>query len=133
MGMRWTVLGVVSALVCGPVMALADPVEGVWQTEPDRKDLTSHIEIHKCDQGYCGRVLRAFDPNGSEVVTKNVGKQLFWGMAPEGAGVYGGGTVWVPLLNITTSDASMTLAGNTLRVEGRKGLIRGRQTWVRVE
>ena len=43
------VLGV--ALSLGAGAALADPVVGVWKTEPDRKDLTSHIQISKCGAG----------------------------------------------------------------------------------
>ena len=71
----------------------ADPALGLWQTEPDRKNLTSHVEIRPCGDALCGRIMAAFDPQGHPVVTPNVGKALFWDLRPEGAGQYGGGTV----------------------------------------
>jgi uncharacterized protein (DUF2147 family) len=118
-----------TVLAVGP--ALADPVVGTWLTPPDRKDLTSHIEIRTCGPALCGKVLRAFDPSGQEVTTKNVGKELFWDMQPEGNGQYAGGTVWVPLLNINAK-GSMALAGDRLTVKGCKLAACEEFVWSRV-
>lgn len=112
--------------------ASADPAVGIWQTQPDRKDLVSHIEVRACGAALCGHVLRAFDREGREVSTPNVGKRLFWDVKPEGGGSYGGGTVWVPLLNVTAT-ASMVLEGGRLKVRGCKGPVCDGQTWTRVE
>lgn len=115
----------------GPAYA-KDTIVGLWLTEPDRKDLTSQIEVTACGAGYCGRVLRAFDPSGAEVSTRNIGKMLFWDMKPQDDGTFGGGSAYVPLLNVTTSNVALTLRGDELRVEGRVGPVWGTQVWTRL-
>lgn len=111
--------------------ALADPAVGLWRTEPDRKNLVSLIRIEPCGAALCGTVARAFDAKGREVETANVGKRLFWDLRPTGAGKYNGGTVEVPLLNVT-AQAKATLSGDSLRVIGCKGPVCDGQTWKRV-
>lgn len=110
--------------------AANDPVLGVWRTEPDRKNLISHIRIRQCGDKLCGTVIRAFDSNGKEVKTKHVGKELFWGVEPLGNGDYKNGTVVVPLLNVKAK-ASMKLRGSTLHVTGCKGGVCDGQVWSR--
>jgi uncharacterized protein (DUF2147 family) len=112
--------------------ASADPALGLWQTQPDRKNLISHIEIRRCGAALCGRVKQAFDRAGKPVQTPNVGRELFWDLKPQGDGSYGGGVVIVPLLEVTAK-ASMVLSGNTLTVTGCKGPVCDGQTWVRVK
>lgn len=119
-----------ATFLAGP--ALADPALGVWQTEPDRKNLISHIEIRSCGTALCGRVKQAFDTSGTPVQTDNVGRELFWDLTSQGGGRYDGGTVYVPLLDVT-ADAEMELSGNRLEVTGCKGLVCDGQTWVRVD
>lgn len=109
----------------------ADPVLGLWQTEPDRKRLVSHIEITRCGPAICGRVAVAFDPSGKTVQTPHVGRPLFWDMQAQGAGRYTGGTVYVPLLDITAR-ASMQLQGDRLTVTGCKGPVCDGQVWTRL-
>lgn len=104
---------------------------GVWQTQPDRKALVSHIQVTMCGRLLCGTVLRAFDSRGKEVVTRNVGKKLFWDLEPLGGGDYGHGTVYVPFLNVTAK-ASMVLRGDHLSVKGCMGKICDGQVWTRV-
>lgn len=127
---RATLAFLLAALMAGPALA-NDPAIGIWKTEPDRKDLTSLIEVRQCGATLCAKILAAFDPSGRKVVTRNVGKELFWGMTPLGGGRYSGGTAWLPLLNVRV-DASMALSGGRLRVEGCKGSTCGGQTWIRV-
>ncbi|ASP22670.1 imidazoleglycerol-phosphate dehydratase [Antarctobacter heliothermus] len=111
--------------------AFADPAVGLWKTEPDRKNLTSHIQIATCGAALCGTVVKAFDAQGNAVKTANVGKRLFWDLKPGSSGNYDGGTVFVPLLNVT-ANAKAKLSGNTLRVTGCKALVCDGQTWTRV-
>ena len=111
--------------------ALAEPVVGLWKTEPDRKNLTSHIEIVECGEKVCGLIKEAFNAAGQKVMTPNVGKRLFWGLTPTGTGDYVNGTVWVPLMDVT-ANAKMRLSGNRLKVTGCKGIICDGQTWTRV-
>ncbi|MEC3860352.1 DUF2147 domain-containing protein [Mesobacterium sp. TK19101] len=119
----------IGALCAGPL--LAEPAIGLWQTQPDRKNLISHIQVTRCGDKLCGIVLRAFDGSGKDVVTRNVGKTLFWDLESLGGGKYGNGTVYVPLLDVTAK-ASMELRGDQLRVTGCKGKICDGQTWTRV-
>lgn len=117
--------------LAAPAPALADPAIGLWRTEPDRKHLTSHVQIAPCGAALCGTVLKAYDPWGREVKTANVGKTLFWDLKPDSEGRYEGGTVYVPFLNVRAA-AKAKLSGNSLRVTGCKGLICDGQTWTRV-
>jgi len=130
--MRSIVLACVFGLWASAPAYAKDSIVGVWQTEPDRKELTSHIEVAPCGTGYCGRVLRAFDPTGAEVTTRNIGRMLFWDMKPQDNGTFGGGAAYVPILNVTTSNVGLTLSGELLEVKGRVGLMRGTQVWTRL-
>lgn len=130
--MKHLVLGLALAIAQAGPLAAADVAVGIWKTQPDRKSLVSHIEISPCGAALCGVVLRAFDANGVAVSTPNVGKRLFWDLKPEGNGSYGGGTVYVPLLDVTAK-AKAKLSGNTLRVTGCKGPVCDGQTWTRLK
>ena len=111
--------------------AAADPVVGLWKTEPDRKNLTSHIQIRQCGPNLCGKIIKAYDPSGKEVKTKNIGKELFWDVKPAGNGTYKDGTVVVPMLNVKAK-ANMELRGQKLKVTGCKGRVCDGQTWTRL-
>ncbi len=126
-------LAVVIALgaVVAAGQAVADPIVGVWKTEPDRKDLISHIQISACGDKFCGKILSAYDKTGKEVQTPNIGKQLFWDVASEGGGKYGGGDFWVPLINVDVAP-QISVSGNTLKIKGCEHLVCGHQTWTRL-
>ncbi|MCL6285023.1 DUF2147 domain-containing protein [Ruegeria sp. 2012CJ41-6] len=108
-----------------------DPIIGTWKTEPDRKDLISHIQITACGDKFCGKILSAYDKSGKEVQTKNIGKRLFWDVASEGGGKYGGGEFWVPLVNVEAVP-TMVLDGDQLKVKGCSHHVCGHQTWSRL-
>lgn len=121
------------AAVVTPVNAqAADPAVGLWQTEPDRKDLISHIEVTTCGAALCGKILAAFNLQGQPVITPNVGRPLFWDLVPQGGGEYADGTVYVPFLDVTAR-ARAELKGDTLRVTGCKGPVCNGQNWIRVK
>jgi len=84
-------------LLCGGA-ADADPAVRVWQTQPDRKALVSHIQVMMCGRSLCGTVLRALDRRGKEVVSRNVGKKAVLGPQAAGRGA-------------TVTGALMTRAG----------------------
>ncbi len=123
---------IIAVLILLPGIALSDPIVGVWKTEPDRKNLTSHIKITACGDKFCGQILSAYDPSGKEVQTPNIGKKLFWDVASEGGGKYGGGEFWVPLINVDAVP-QMTLQGDTLQVKGCEHLVCAHQTWSRLK
>lgn len=127
---------VFGAIVAGALSAsgahASDPIIGVWETEPDRKNLTSHIEVTQCAEKFCGKVLAAFTADGQQVRTKNVGKKLFWDVAKTSGSEYGGGEFWVPLMDVVATP-KMHLSGNSLSVKGCKMGVCGKQTWKRLK
>lgn len=125
---RFSIAALSVGLLATPLAA--DPALGLWQTEPDRKNLTSHIEIRACGAALCGRVKQAFNASGTPVQTPNVGKELFWDLKAKGDGTYDGGTVYVPLLDVT-ANARMKLTGDRLEVTGCKGPVCDGQVWTR--
>ncbi|WP_170349121.1 DUF2147 domain-containing protein [Ruegeria atlantica] len=127
---RTSVVLVVIAVLM-PVMAAADPIVGVWKTEPDRKNLISHIQISACGDKFCGQIQSAYDKSGKEVQTPNIGKKLFWDVASEGGGKYGGGDFWIPMVNVDVVP-QMTLSGDTLTVRGCEHVVCGHQKWTRL-
>ncbi|WP_120633177.1 DUF2147 domain-containing protein [Ruegeria sp. EL01] len=124
-------LGPAMAVLLFPAMAMADPIVGVWKTEPDRKNLISHIKITACGENFCGNIQSAYDAAGKEVQTPNIGKKLFWDVASEGDGKYGGGEFWVPLIDVDAVP-QMTLQGDQLLVKGCEHLVCAHQTWTRL-
>ena len=116
-------------MLCGPVFA--DPALGVWLTEADRKCQVAHVDVHKCGQTLCGRIIKAFDASGQPVTTPNVGKRVFWNMRPVAAGRYEG-RAWVPAHG-REYDAEMQLNGNRMLVRGCLGPVCQSQKWARVQ
>lgn len=128
--MRTTILAAALALVAGA--AAADPVEGVWMTQPDDNGNYAHVTITPCGAEICGVLGKGFDSAGSPIASPNIGRQMIWGMEPRGGGAYRGGKIWAPDRD-KTYNARMTLGGNRLKVEGCVlGICRG-QTWRRVQ
>src|SRR5690606_28112254 len=58
-GMTRTILAAVAALMLAPVTALADPVDGLWQTEPD-DGRYAHVRLGPCGDRICGTIARTF-------------------------------------------------------------------------
>lgn len=118
------------ALLAAPARA-ADPVEGMWQTQPD-DGAYAHVQLAPCGPAICGTIKRTFNASG-EYKSPNLGKQLVIGMVPQGGGKYEG-KVWRPsndkiyLGRIELNGASLRLAGC---VAG--GLFCSKQTWQRVK
>jgi uncharacterized protein (DUF2147 family) len=109
----------------------ADPIIGIWKTQPDRKDLTSHIKVTACGADFCGLVLEAFDPSGKKVETPNIGKKLFWDVKSDGDGAYSGGSFWVPLVDETVTP-QFKINGDSMLVKGCKLDVCDSQTWTRL-
>ena len=120
-----------AALCLCATAAGADPVAGVWQTQPGDDGAFGHVEVGACGAALCGTLVRAYDADGNEVASDRVGRQIVWDMAPEGAGAYGGGKIWAPDRDKTYA-SKMQLAGDRLKVSGCVLGICRSQTWVRV-
>lgn len=127
---RFLFAGLMSLFVASTAIA-ADPIEGVWKTQPDDGKY-AHVTIAPCGSAYCGTISRTFDDSG-EYASENLGKQLVRNMAPTKPGKYEG-KVWRPSNNkvyfgkARVNGNSMVLAGC---VAG--GMICAKQNWTRIK
>ncbi|WP_264212983.1 DUF2147 domain-containing protein [Leisingera thetidis] len=110
--------------------AAADPVLGVWKTQPDDGSY-AHIQMAACGAAVCGKITRTFNSEG-EYQSPNIGKTLVIDMVPNGGGSYEG-KVWRPS-NDKIYIGKMDMAGDSLALRGcvAGGLICSKQTWTRV-
>ena len=110
----------------------ADPVLGMYQTQPGDAGNYAHVEIYECDANICGVIRKAFDVSGKQIKSDTVGKRMIWNMQAQGGGKYGKGKIWAPDRD-KTYNSKMELNGNVLEVSGCViGICRG-QTWKRVK
>ncbi|MGJ8604288.1 MAG: DUF2147 domain-containing protein [Marivita sp.] len=121
----------VAGLVLAASAAFADPVEGKWRTQPGDDGAFGLVTISTCGSEICGVLGQGYDASGQKIASPNIGRQMIWGMTPQGGGAYGGGKIWAPDRD-KTYNSKMTLDGDALKVEGCVlGICRG-QTWTRV-
>lgn len=120
-----------AALVLAAGAAQADPIEGLWQTQPD-EGAFAHVTVAPCGSAFCGTITRTFKGQ-SEYDSPNKGKQLMIDMVPNGSGGYEG-KVWRPSNNkIYAGKASVS--GNQMSLSGcvAGGLLCKSQTWVKLQ
>lgn len=114
-------------------MACADPVEGMWQTRKDDNGNFGHVQIKPCGPAFCGTLVKAFDGEGKEIDSPNVGKRIVWDMVAYADGLYDDGKIYSPDRD-KTYNGDMTLAGDNLSVRGCVlGICRDGGTWKRVK
>ncbi|CAD0183610.1 hypothetical protein RUESEDTHA_00483 [Ruegeria sp. THAF57] len=125
-----------AALCVFSTVASADPVDGLWKTEPGDEGGYLHVTIAPCGSAICGTIDTAFDGNGNQQLSyENLGKKIIWDMEPEGNGAYDNGKIWAPDRD-KTYNSKMTLdSQNALTVKGcvAGGLVCRGQTWTRVQ
>lgn len=126
---RLPALALAFALTAAP--AVAEPVLGVWQTQPD-DGAYAHVTMAPCAGGICGTISRTFNASG-EYRSENIGKTLVIDMKPSGEGRYAG-KVWRPS-NDKIYNGKIELAGDQLKLAGcvAGGLLCSSQTWSRVK
>jgi len=110
----------------------ADPVLGLFKTQPDDNGNFGHVEIYECGGAICGVIRKAFNPDGSPRQSQNIGKRMIWDMRPQGDGQYGKGRIWAPDRDKVYS-SKMELSGNSLTVSGCVMGICRAQSWSRVQ
>jgi uncharacterized protein (DUF2147 family) len=130
MTMRFSLAALVFALAT-PAFA-ADPVLGLFKTEPGDSGSFGHVELYECEASICGVIRKAFDGAGSQIESPNVGKRMIWDMQPQGGGVYAKGKIWAPDRDKVYS-SKMALSGDVLEVSGCVFGICRDQTWTRVK
>lgn len=129
--MKIFALAVAAAFWAGA--ALADPVEGIWQTVKDDNGNYGHIEVKACGAAFCGTLIRSFDASGAPLDSPNIGKLIVWDMVAYPDGLYDDGQVWSPDRD-KTYNSDMTLNGDILSVRGCVfGICRDGGTWTRVQ
>lgn len=123
--MAATVLGAMAGV------ALADPIEGMWQTETD-EGAYALVQMAPCGANFCGTIDRTFNADG-EYASDNIGKTLVIDMAADGSGKYKG-KVWRPS-NDKIYIGKIALSGDSMRLSGcvAGGLICSKQTWSRMK
>lgn len=111
--------------------AASDPIEGLWQTEPD-DGAYALVRIAPCGTNFCGTIDRTFNADG-EYASRNIGKTLVIDMVPEGTGKYRG-KVWRPS-NDKIYLGKIALENDRMQLSGcvAGGLICSKQTWARVQ
>ena len=113
--------------------AVADPVLGIWQTRKDDNGNYGHVEIKPCGPAVCGTLIKAFNAEGKEIQSDNVGKRIVWDMVAYPNGLYDDGKIYSPDRD-KTYNGDMTLAGDSLSVRGCvMGICRDGGTWKRVK
>ncbi|MDP5305700.1 DUF2147 domain-containing protein [Paracoccus spongiarum] len=119
-----------AAMLLAATAALADPIEGVWQTQPD-DGAFAHVSIAPCGGAFCGVISRTFKDK-AEYKSPNLGRQIVIDMAPAGGGAYAG-KVWRPA-NDKIYQGKASVSGDRMSLSGcvAGGLICKSQTWVRV-
>ncbi|MEM8979619.1 MAG: DUF2147 domain-containing protein [Pseudomonadota bacterium] len=105
----------------------ADPVAGVWKSEPSDEGAYIEVTIAECGPQVCGTISKVV--NGDASIT---GNRIIWDMDPKGKGKYRGGKVWAPDTD-KTYRSKLDLSGNSLKVSGCVGPICRGQTWTRIK
>ena len=123
--MKWILF-----LFLSPVAAMADPIEGVWQTHPAKDGGYGLVRIAPCGTGFCGDVVGQFDASGREIVADR--HRVIEQVVPKGA-TYGGGRVVNPETGRSYA-ARLILEGDRLDVGGcLLGICRSGGIWRRVD
>lgn len=128
---RLVMTAVLALCVAAPAFA-ADPVEGLWKTQPDNGKF-GYVQIQPCSQKFCGILTKSFDKDGSPIQSDNIGKEIVIDMVPDGTGLYSG-KVWRPA-NDKIYIGKLKLDGDHLAVDGciLGGMICSSQEWTRVK
>ncbi len=120
-------------LLLGSGMAMAaDPLEGMWRTAADDNGNSGLIKVAPCGAKLCGTLVKAYDSNGKEMASNNIGRQIISETANNGGGKYSG-KVYSPDRN-KTYKSKLVLSGNSLNVSGCVlGICRKGGTWKKVK
>ncbi|MBK4215334.1 DUF2147 domain-containing protein [Paracoccus caeni] len=122
---------IAAAFALAGTAATADPIEGIWQTQPD-EGAFAYVNIAPCGGAFCGTITRTFK-DGAEFQSPNVGRQIVIDMAPQGGGEYRG-QVWRPA-NDKVYNGKASVAGDRMSLSGcvAGGLICKSQTWAKIQ
>ncbi|MBA4490370.1 DUF2147 domain-containing protein [Paracoccus sp. S1E-3] len=111
--------------------AFADPIEGLWQTQPD-EGAFAYVQITPCGGAFCGTITRTFKDK-AEFQSPNIGKQIVIDMTPQGDGNYKGKVLRPADNKIYNGKAQVS--GDRMQLAGcvAGGLICKNQTWAKLQ
>lgn len=129
--MRTLIVAAMLAVLGGA--ASADPLEGLWRTAPDDNGNTGLIQVQPCGDALCGTLVQAFGPDGAEIASPNIGRQIIWDTRPQGDGATYRGRVYSPDRD-QEYRSRLILSGSSLSVSGCVfGICREGGIWARVQ
>ncbi len=96
--------------------AAADPLEGSWRTAPDDNGNSGLVQVAPCGDALCGTLVTAYGPDGSEIASPNIGRNIISETLAKGGGEYRG-KVFAPD-NGKTYNSKLMLTGDQLSVSG---------------
>ena len=128
--MKKFALAAVFALA-GTAAFAADPIEGIWQTQPD-EGVSAFVQVTPCGSAFCGTIIKSFKGK-EEYKSPNIGKQIVIGMAPVGGGGYKGKVLRPADDKIYSGKAQVD--GKNMKLSGcvAGGLICKSQTWTKLK
>ncbi|MCV6593317.1 MAG: DUF2147 domain-containing protein [Silicimonas sp.] len=129
---KTTILAISAAAALAAPAWAADPVVGLYKTQPGDDGIYAHVQIYECGAAICGKINKAFNASGTPVKSDTVGKRMIWDMKAQGDGAYGKGKIWAPDRD-KTYKSKMKLSGNSLKVSGCVLGICRSQNWKRVK
>jgi len=110
--------------------AFADPLEGMWRTAPDDNGNSGLIRVAPCGGKLCGTLIKAYGPDGKEMTSPNIGRQIISETVAKSGGEYRG-KVYSPDRD-KTYNSRLQLTGDALAVEGCVlGICRNGGNWRR--
>ncbi len=112
--------------------AFADPLEGMWRTAADDNGNSGLIQVAPCGAKLCGTLVKAFGPDGAEIASDNIGRQIISETVMDSPNNYSG-KVYSPDRD-KTYNSRLVMTGNTLDVSGCVfGICRNGGTWTKVQ
>ena len=126
--MKRILLAACAALATTATAALADPVEGLWRSQPGETGGYIHVRIAACGAQICGTITEVRGNSNQSIV----GRQIISGMNVDGGGKYSGGRIWAPDQDKTYRSKMALQGANQLSVSGCVGPFCRSQTWSRL-
>ena len=130
--MKTALLALVALALLGQPLRAADPLAGIWRTQPGHDGGFGHVRIEPCAGGLCGTVVQTFDAQGRAVKAGDLGALILDDVVATGGGNYGRGRIINPETGRSYT-ARLRLRGDLLDVGGCVLMIcRNAGTWQRV-
>ncbi|MDD9724699.1 DUF2147 domain-containing protein [Roseovarius sp. SK2] len=130
--MRTMTLAFVATLMSAGAAFAADPLEGYWRTAKDDNGHSGLIHVKPCGAQLCGTLVKAYNGQGQEIQSENVGRNIISQTVAKGNGSYTG-KVYSPDRG-KTYNSRLQMNGNALKVSGCVlGICRDGGTWTKVK